>query len=382
MSSQLKKKRKRNNDATHRRCDPAAKLLDSDVMAHIFSFLGGGHGKFFFKANSAPRLVRRRAPVQLVRLDQACRLVAYLNKIGLVSKAWHDVIASRLSSILGPIDGYFPILSNNHRQVNKRMRWIIQNRLRMGSILIYSSHDDIHENLVLTRLQASDTTDLERLAVNIDPTAEQQIQLYDIIADKCPNLKELAISMHHPIDMYHPLFRMPSIQWMHIYLSGRVFFEDLPVCNLPALTELRLSGGRPFEEHCPCLLKIGSDSLKILNLEGLNSHVFVQCECPRLESFSCNPTSGSFPIRERNNMMEHDLPPFARTTAGKEPFWKLDVPPSCRIAVEGHLSRRHRYEIEILERQKQFLKVRFPKEQFPQDEEHISKDKKDAADDR
>ena len=341
------------------RVDPSL-ILGSDLMAHIFSFVGGGSGSARHRANIAPTIVQRpgEGTVRLLALQEAGRLHRFLTSI---CKRWREICQERLSFILGPLNGTFNTLGNSDK-VQACMDWMGMNKLRIGALYLWNIDlEDVTALIIL--LQECETTGLEKIAANLclrntSCTFEAQKDLHDTIAQECPNLQELFTCLYYITAPHnqshrfsHSLFSLPSIHRLHINLChlnyhlpwggamGDCNVLKQVTANLKCLQELRVGGGFAPVENYGCMI-IEHDTLRTLDVSDLSDNMYVRCHCPRLETFSCKGSNGSVPdissvtrfraLRSLNPPSHDGSVTFSAETT---PFVGVFVPPTCQCTV-------------------------------------------------
>lgn len=318
--------------------DPATVLHD-DIMSHIFSFVGGGQGKRQTRANIAPTILHvDEGSVRLLGPEEAGRL--QFSTVARVCKSWQNICKENMPLILGPLRGTFNTLGTSEK-ILKCMRWMIEYKLRVGSLYFYT-HQDV--SLVTQLLKECDTTDLQKMAVNLD-ASDKTTDFHNVIAEQCPNLRELFMTIQgeslQQRSFSQSLFTMPSIRWLHINLlfqEAGPAVVHLPVLGLINLKEVRLSNkvGSPSKYKC---LAVRSDTLEDLDVRDLGDWAYVRCDCPKLKSFSCKGKNGTIPNQPVRTNPESLTSDGTRiVTAGQVSFVGMNVPPTCRISLNHYWS--------------------------------------------
>ncbi|CAB9520652.1 expressed unknown protein [Seminavis robusta] len=323
-----------------------ASVLNDDLMAHIFSFVGGGRGKQRHRGNIAPTILHRsgEASIRLMDLQEAGRF--QFSTVALVCKQWKRICQDNLSLVLGPLNGNFYTLQNKDRTV-ACIQWMMRYKLRIGALYFYHGQQCQDVATITQLLQECDTTDLQKLAINLDITDETP-ELHRLVAQKCPNLRELFLSVDQTslFQKDHPLFlaSLPSLSWLHVNLTFQKGARaskalELPLRKMPNLKDLRLTGGTVW--GC---VAVHSESLQQIDACDLVDGCFVRCECPKLAKFSCSGKNGTFPagnpLAFRRRTLAIETGSFA---AGDVPFIGMVVPPSCVVSL-NHYTTEHYFQ--------------------------------------
>ena len=186
-----------------------------------------------------------------------------------------------------------------------------------------------------------------------------QKDFHDILASQCPNLATLSLTVSMPVRqdqvrcseyLSSALFSLSSITKLEVGLCGHlsaargswpinsmVFYKMIK--NLTSLTKLSIKTSNSNSFLHGRRFLILSPTLEILDCTGLGKHVWVSCECPKLERFKCdgaaygNGTRPLFTADDLDNMdsfeesfvKDGDL----KVNAGRVGFAGLDVPDTC-----------------------------------------------------
>mmetsp|Transcript_5934 Transcript_5934/g.12982 ORF Transcript_5934/g.12982 Transcript_5934/m.12982 type:complete len:597 (-) Transcript_5934:183-1973(-) len=202
---------------------------------------------------------------------------------------------------------------------------------------------------------------LDRMAADLDVPYRYTSwkELHDTIAEQCPNVSHLKISVKVPINedtrdywrSHHfspALFSMGTIRTLELSCNfcteGMIpssdsvkldsCFVDAYISGLHNLDSLDLGFSSSLAEGVyGRRYHIQSPSLRALNVERLSKHMWVSCNCPKLEQFVCNGSgygNGSRPVRATREQMASDV---IRT--GTVNMVGLEVPDGCKCVLVG-----------------------------------------------
>jgi len=300
-------------------------ILDDSCCEHILSYL---------------LEVKNKEIVWGQRLTSLSSIMSTVGKLHgnlrSIERRWKEVLDQNLSKYLGLVDVNFDAVPG--RRLRKTMRFLVRHQIKLGALNFsaplheyqqlvdfmqgcdmknlckmraYYNIDNVRYSINTTQLggHVYDLTTPDRIADHVGIQATSQKNIHDLIAGKCPRLKELAVKLVLPWNpseysayISTSLFSISSIEKLKISLvlitdinalDNRIVDDDIDeliftrlIKNMPGLRSLilatqqtRLLYRRTFH--------LESESLEHLDVCGTSKWCWISCRCPNLVRYDC-----------------------------------------------------------------------------------------------